>query len=77
MVNVDFYEKVNVGKIAKKTVWRSAFFFHSATQNAVPCSQKYTPTDCYLAILPTGWGFDLSGSYYNVKSNRLNICIWI
>jgi len=32
-----------VGKIAKKTVWRS--------ENTVPCCQKCTPTDCFL---PTG-----------------------
>jgi len=24
----------------------------------VPCCQKYTPIDCFLAILPTGYRLD-------------------
>jgi len=32
------------GKIAKKTVWKSAFLF--GTQITVPYCQKYIPTNC-------------------------------
>jgi len=37
------------GQNRQKTVWTSASFVNSA----VPCCQICTPTDCFLAILPT------------------------
>jgi len=44
MNNINSQKKVfPVGKIVKKTVWRSAFLL-----NTVPYCQKYTPTDCFF-----------------------------
>jgi len=47
-----------VGKIAEKAVCRSVFILSAKLT-------KHTPSDCFLAILPTGNSFDLK-RYYKI-----------